>query len=504
MAAHSYWRIFITANQSSGTYFTEVAELQFRTTRGTPLQATGGTPVYSSQYQTSGNQSASAAFDNNTTTTYWLSAGATGPEYIGYHYPSPIDVKEVALTACNSGDSNSSTVYAPKAFSVDYSDDGITWYSTIYITSQTNWIWTPVPDTRLFTISVLAGIIVESLPITNWRITASKCSDGTFVGTTLSGEAGTTYSIVTNILEPCNVICAPKIDYVWPPNKSVLVNDYSVSANPDTTPHIWKCTANSGDSTYITKKLLLHCNGTNASTTFTDNSSNPKTFTTNGNAQITTSSPKFGTGSYLGDGTGDYITCSHNDFLFTNGNNHTIEFWLKSADGAVQKCMMAQGNSSNYYFLTYGGGNIRVYRNVGGSAWYDLDIAHTTDTNWHHFAWCKVGSTNTVYIDGVSIGSWTRADWSFLPNRVDIGGDFAAGDTNSWNGVLDEIVIDTSVAYYTTNFTPPIVPYLDSYGATGGTEPIWNLLGTTTDNTITWTYVGPIPNPLVLGPKIPV
>ena len=38
--------------------------------------------------------------------------------------------------------------------------------------------------------------------------------------------------------------------------------------------------------------LLLHCDGTNGSTTFTDSSSSNKTATANGNAQITTTNPK--------------------------------------------------------------------------------------------------------------------------------------------------------------------------------------------------------------------
>jgi hypothetical protein len=48
--------------------------------------------------------------------------------------------------------------------------------------------------------------------------------------------------------------------------------------------------------------LLLHGNGTNGSTTITDNSPSPKTVTAVGNAQISTAQSKYGGGSIAFDG----------------------------------------------------------------------------------------------------------------------------------------------------------------------------------------------------------
>jgi len=60
-------------------------------------------------------------------------------------------------------------------------------------------------------------------------------------------------------------------------------------ANPLTGP--------SYDPFYNNVSLLLHCNGTNASTNFIDNSGSPKTVTANGNAQISTTQWRFGNSS---------------------------------------------------------------------------------------------------------------------------------------------------------------------------------------------------------------
>jgi hypothetical protein len=62
------------------------------------------------------------------------------------------------------------------------------------------------------------------------------------------------------------------------------------------------------DEYYDNVSLLLYGNGTNGSTTITDNSPSPKTVTAVGNAQISTAQSKFGGASIAFDGTGDYIT----------------------------------------------------------------------------------------------------------------------------------------------------------------------------------------------------
>ena len=49
-----------------------------------------------------------------------------------------------------------------------------------------------------------------------------------------------------------------------------------------------------GDSSYASVSLLLHGDGADGSTTFTDNSPTPKTMTVVGNAKISTAQSKFG------------------------------------------------------------------------------------------------------------------------------------------------------------------------------------------------------------------
>jgi hypothetical protein len=73
-------------------------------------------------------------------------------------------------------------------------------------------------------------------------------------------------------------------------------------------------------------KLMLHCNGADMSTTFTDDSFSARTVTANDNAQINTAQYKFGLASGIFDGSGDFLSIvNSSDFNF-NSNDFTIDF----------------------------------------------------------------------------------------------------------------------------------------------------------------------------------
>jgi hypothetical protein len=73
--------------------------------------------------------------------------------------------------------------------------------------------------------------------------------------------------------------------------------------------------------------LLLHMDGSNGSTTFTDSSSNALTVTANGNAQISTAQSKFGGASAAFDGDGDFLSIASNVAFAFGAAAFTIECW---------------------------------------------------------------------------------------------------------------------------------------------------------------------------------
>lgn len=128
MAAHQHWRIYITATNGSAEAATMEAE--FRSTVGGADQASGGTPSASSQY---GGFEASKAFDNNYSSTQWISQETGAPWWLRYSFAAPVDIVEFLVTR------PTTATRAPKDFALQWSDNGADWTTLFSVTNQTGW-----------------------------------------------------------------------------------------------------------------------------------------------------------------------------------------------------------------------------------------------------------------------------------------------------------------------------------------------------------------------------
>lgn len=218
-------------------------------------------------------------------------------------------------------------------------------------------------------------------------------------------------------------------------------------------------------------KLVLHMNGTDASTTFTDSSSGAKTVTANGHAQIDTAQSKFGGASGLFDGTDDHLTSADSDDWILDGgsddNAWTVDFWVRfnGDPGAQVKGLVQQSSGTGNKWAIYLGNNLLVFQIRSSSS----DIVNLSNAwnpageTWYHVAVVKQGATGyKMFVDGTQIGT-TQTDTSLFPNfgaQLNIGvyrhDDGADRFLNGW---LDEVRISKGVARWTGNFTPPTEEY---------------------------------------------
>ena len=83
-------------------------------------------------------------------------------------------------------------------------------------------------------------------------------------------------------------------------------------------------------------KLLLHCNGTDGSTSFLDDSGNSRTVTAIGSAQVDTAESKFGGASVLCSTKNDYLSVTDFLDLDLGSDDFTFDFWVKLNSGASQ------------------------------------------------------------------------------------------------------------------------------------------------------------------------
>lgn len=206
-------------------------------------------------------------------------------------------------------------------------------------------------------------------------------------------------------------------------------------------------------------KLLLHCDGANNSTTFTDSSASAATVTANGNAKITTAQNKFGGASGVFDGTGDFLRPpSSTDFAMSTGA-FTIDCWLRlNATGAYQ-FIWSPTPGSNSGLSVDQSTNRLGYNTPGGVNTIVGTTALTTGT-WYHVALTRSGSSNRLFLNGTQEGSTATDSTDYGTTAVQpYIGIFQDGATLALNGWLDEFRVSKGIARWTANFTPPTSAY---------------------------------------------
>jgi hypothetical protein len=218
---------------------------------------------------------------------------------------------------------------------------------------------------------------------------------------------------------------------------------------------------------------LLHMNGADAGTTFTDESG--KSWTANGNTQLDTgvASP-LANGDAVGlfDGTGDYLSAADSaDWQLDGGsdsNEWTIDFWVRfngDPGTAIMGFIQQRVDNDNFWDFILTNNTLNILVRSGGVNTVNLNNAwNPAGSTWYHVAIVKQGTTGyLMFVDGTQIGT-TQTDTSTMPNfagGITIGRRVnASGVAQELNGWLDEFRISKGVARWTANFTTPKVEYL--------------------------------------------
>jgi hypothetical protein len=225
-----------------------------------------------------------------------------------------------------------------------------------------------------------------------------------------------------------------------------------------------------GNDSYT--KVLLHFDGVDASTTFTDSNrgGSAHTWTAAGNAQIDTAQSVFGGASGLFDGVGDYTsTPDHADFAL-GSSDFTIElnFRINGSDG-VQIYFAGQGDAAfsaaGTSFILYRSAAGNVHAAVSNGTTYTIlstPSLYTTASNpgWHHLEFSRSGNFAYLFIDGV-LAAGPGAFSGSVPdvtNVLLVGGAGGSG-SGVFNGWIDEFRLSVGIARHTAAFTVPTVSY---------------------------------------------
>ncbi len=263
-------------------------------------------------------------------------------------------------------------------------------------------------------------------------------------------------------------------------------------------------------------KLLLHCDGSNDGTTFTDSADSAPAHTITANGNVTNQrpqhhnvtangdahliGPKVGTSVIAFDGSGatadGYLSIPDSaDFNFGT-SDFTIEGFMNfngifsSHGGGPSVCGQRSSGTSRWSIYQSRSG-LSFYSANGGDDTTDMDSSDLVVNKWYHIAFVRNGNVFKWYIDGVGDTSYT--DSYTLPDvgaamYVGYNGDTEYGE---FDGYISGFRI-SDTARYTADFTPPTSVFVNDsdtklliQNGTDGSQTFDDL--STSDHTITAT-----------------
>lgn len=203
------------------------------------------------------------------------------------------------------------------------------------------------------------------------------------------------------------------------------------------------------DPNFANVVALLHLDGADASTTFTDVTG--KTWTAPGNGKLTTSTAKFGTAALNATSTSGGLirTAASADFNFGTGD-FTIELWWSPTQSFTAGLFPTL---FSYGYTTAGGllaqtssatsGAFVFY--INGTAVCTESSGVTAASGFHFYRFKRSGTTVTIERDGVQTASGTSS--ANITNTADfqVGG-ATGGGGHVARGVIDDFRVTKGVA----------------------------------------------------------
>ena len=167
--------------------------------------------------------------------------------------------------------------------------------------------------------------------------------------------------------------------------------------------------------------------------------------------------PKAVTGSVVFDGSGDYLQITPDeDFAFAD-NDFTIETWayfntVSSGSGQIYEGRPS-GTQGAYISLYFSADNTFSFYTDS-----DVRISATgiVASRWYHIALVRNSGTTTLYLDGISQGTYSDSQSYLVRTDGLIIGVARNESNNPLDGYLSNYRILKGTALYTSDFTPPV------------------------------------------------
>lgn len=201
------------------------------------------------------------------------------------------------------------------------------------------------------------------------------------------------------------------------------------------------------DPYYSSVAALLHMEGANGGSTFTDDKGS--TVGTNGSPVTSTAVAAAGGSSALFDGNTAYLALPNDGGRFDfQAGDWTIEFAAYTNSASVSKRVISAWDNTSFSIVA-----TPSYWDLYLNGAYRASWGTNTTGVWQHLAVVRSGNTLYMFQDGVLLNTLSFS--SYIPDLgssvVSVGG-FGSG-ANSYDGYMDELRITKGVARYTSDYT---------------------------------------------------
>lgn len=230
-----------------------------------------------------------------------------------------------------------------------------------------------------------------------------------------------------------------------------------------------------GDPYFEEVVLLLHCDGSDGGTTFTDHSKHGHSVSTRVFVTTEVEEKKFGTASLYDDGTG-YLDFGSDSSFIVGTDPFTVEAWIhidsselvSDASYTIFDFGTASGTKYVSCFVSYHSvlGYTLIFITLGAGApkFAAVPVSDIGDA-WHHVAFVRDTDELRIYLDGTEEVVETAT-----PDDIDtsaflmVGG--AYGPVAEWEGYIDDVRFTNGIARYDGNFSVPTEAFPDDRSLT--------------------------------------
>lgn len=210
--------------------------------------------------------------------------------------------------------------------------------------------------------------------------------------------------------------------------------------------------------------LLVHMDGTDGQTTWTDTSNSAHTVSRIGNTVVSDAVTLFGENSTLFDGNGDILSIPDSDDFCPDFEDFVLQVWVWCAVSVVNQSVLGSAVETGYFPYNFsfpvspgeiaakvslhdGGGDVvltlaATQATISTAAWHLLSMTKVGDT----FRWFldenKIGGSDSVALPGQSI---FNAAAPLCIGNYSVDYNAGLGVLKSWNGYMRELRIVNGV-----------------------------------------------------------